>query len=287
MDSREIEERRLTLDDLAHFDDEMGIEFWYAREIQKFLGYTEWRNFEVAISRAKISADTTKRPDGDHFVEVNKMVSLGSGSSRQIRDYKLTRYACYLIAMNGDPRKEEIAFAQSYFALKTREQELIEERMTAIARIAARDGLTEAERVFSANMYERGVDSAGIGRVRSKGDRALFGGHSTASMKKRLGIKGRTPIADHLPAVTIAAKQLATELTNHNIEEHDLFGEQPITNEHVQNNEGVRELLGKRGIKPENLPPEEDVKKLRRRVDGDRKRLENEARGFPLHDGDE
>lgn len=281
MDSREIEKRRLTLDDLAHKDDEAGIEFWYAREIQKLLGYTEWRNFEVAVNRARASAEYSKEPDEDHFVEVDKMVRLGSGSMRRVRDYMLTRYACYLIAMNGDPRKEEVAFAQSYFALKTRKQELIEERMGAISRIAARDGLTGAEKVFSANMYERGVDSRGIARVRSKGDRALFGGNSTASMKKRLGIKDSTPVADHLPAVTIAAKQLATEMTNHNIEERDLYGEAPIADEHVQNNQGVRELLGRRGIKPEELPGEEDVKKLRRKVEGDKRKLERESKGFP------
>ena len=193
MDSKEIANRRLTLDDLAHYDEAAEVEFWYAREIQGFLGYKEWRNFETAIDRAVASINTTKRPGEHHFVMVNKMVDLGSGSKRKIKDYKLTRYACYLIAMNGDSRKEEIAFAQSYFALKTRKQELIEERMLAISRIAARDGLTEAERVFSANMYERGVDRTGIGRIRSKGDRALFGGHSTASMKKRIGIRDSAP----------------------------------------------------------------------------------------------
>lgn len=207
------------------------------------------------------------------------MIDIAKGAKRKVADYMLTRYACYLIAMNGDPRKEEIAFAQSYFALKTRETEVIGQRMQAIARLAARDGLTEAERLFSANMYERDVDSKGIGRIRSKGDKALFGGISTAGMKKRLGVTSG-PLADHLPAVTLAAKQLATELTNYNIEEKDLRGEEPITDEHVNNNLGVRGLLENRGVKPEDLLGEEDTKKLRRKAESDAKKLEKEARGF-------
>ena len=285
MERYDIEKRKLTLDDLAHTDAESGVEFWYARDIMGFLGYTQWRNFEAAVKKAMISAESSKTAGEHHFAGVSKMVELGSGSKRKVKDYKLTRYACYLIAQNGDPRKEEIAFAQSYFALQTRKQELIEERMRALARIAIRGQLTEAEKELSRIAYERGVDGAGFARIRSKGDAALFGGHTTADMKKRLGVKGSRPLADHLPSVTLAAKQLATEMTNHNVEDTDLRGEPSIAEEHVQNNTGVRDLLGRRGIRPEELPPEEDVRRIERRVTVETRRLEQEARGFPASEG--
>ena len=280
MEFTSIDKRRLTLDDLAQID-ENGVEFWYARDLQKLLGYAEWRNFELPIGRAQITLETTKAAGQHHFVGVNKMVELGSGAKRQVKDYKLTRYACYLIAMNGDPRKEEIAFAQAYFAVRTRASEVIEERMAVISRIAAREGLSEAEKLFSANMFERGVTDEGIARVRSKGDEALFGGHTTSDMKRRLGVPDRKPLADHLPRVTIAAKHLATELTNYNIEEQDMRGEEPITEEHVQNNSDVRDLLGRRGVVPENLPAEEDVRHLERKVRADERELERDG-GFPV-----
>ncbi|HIW75390.1 MULTISPECIES: DNA damage-inducible protein D [Gordonibacter] len=281
MEKTDIEKRRMTLDDLARIDEESGVEYWYARDIMGFLGYTKWQNFEAAVKKAMISAESSKTAGEHHFAGVSKMVELGSGSQRKVKDYKLTRYACYLIAQNGDPRKEEIAFAQSYFALQTRKQELIEERMAALSRIDIRERLSEAEKELSRNIYERGVDERGFARIRSKGDAALFGGNTTADMKKRLGVRETKPLADHLPAVTLAAKQLATEMTNHNVQEKDLQGEQPITEEHVDNNLGVRDLLGQRGIKPEELPPEEDVRKLQRRVASDERTLEKSSRGFP------
>ena len=209
------------------------------------------------------------------------MVVVGSGAKRNIKDYMLTRYACYLIAQNGDPRKEEIAFAQGYFAVQTRKQELIEERIALVERTEARERLREAEKRLSQNIYERGVDDAGFGRIRSKGDQALFGGYTTQQMKNRLGVKENRPLADFLPTLTIAAKNLATEMTNYNVEQKDLQGEKAITSEHVQNNRSVREMLGERGIKPENLPPAEDIKKLERRVKSHDKKIVKQSGQLP------
>ena len=280
MQSTAIGKRLLTLDELSHNED--GTEFWYAREIQEFLGYTEWRNFEVAIKRAIVSADTAERPARNHFVEVNKMVPLGSGSQRQVRDYKLTRYACYLIAMNGDTRKPEIAFAQSYVAVTTRKQELIEKRMGELQRLTARHSLAESEKALAAIAFERGVDDRGFARIKSRGDAALFGGNDTRAMKKRLGVSEKKPLADYLPDVTIAAKNLANSMTAHNVAENDLNGEAAICDEHVDNNLSVRETLVSRGIKPEELPAEEDTKKVERRVKADERRLKAGETGFAL-----
>ena len=248
-------------------------EFWYARDLQELLGYTEWRNFLKVIEKAKDSAQNVGASVQNHFVDVNKMVSIGSGAERPVEDVMLTRYACYLIAQNGNPRKEAIAFAQTYFAVQTRKQELIEERLRLQERLQARQKLTESETELSRNIYERGVDDQGFGRIRSSGDAALFGGNTTAQMKNKLAMPSNRPLADFLPTVTIAAKNLATEITNHNVRQNDLQGEPSITGEHVQNNTSVRNMLGERGIKPEELPPEEDIKKLERRVKSAEKKL--------------
>ena len=260
------------------------IEFWYVRDLMKLLGYEQWRNFENAISKAMESCKSAQIEVSDHFAEVSKMVMIGSGAERKLKDYMLTRYACYLIAQNGDPKKEEIAFAQSYFAVQTRKQELIEERISYIERTEARGRLRESEKRLSQNIYERGVDDAGFGRIRSRGDQALFGGKSTQEMKQLLGVKDSRPLADFLPTLTIAAKNLATEMTNYNVEEKDLQGENAISNEHVQNNSTVRNMLGTRGIKPEELPASEDIRKLERKVKSQEKKLASESGKLPSED---
>ena len=286
MDKKRIIQIKEQFDCVIHSDKASNIEFWYARELMHLLGYERWENFDKAISRAIDSCDTSGIDVSDHFREVTKMIETGKGAHRYVKDYMLTRYACYLIAQNGDPKKEEIAFAQSYFAVQTRKQELIEERISLIERTEARGRLRESEKRLSQNIYERGVDDAGFGRIRSKGDQALFGGHPTMDMKARLGVKDNRPLADFLPTLTIAAKNLATEMTNYNVEEKDLQGEKEITGEHVQNNLSVREMLGKRGIKPEDLPPSEDIKKLERRVKSQEKKLASQAGKLPDSDTD-
>lgn len=242
-----------------------GIEYWLARELQELLGYADWRNFLNAITKAKESCKTTNEAVLDHFVDINKTIPMPKGASKIVEDFMLTRYACYLIAQNGDPKKEQVAFAQSYFAIQTRKQELLEARIQLMERLQAREKLAATETELSKNIFERGVDNKGFANIRSRGDWALFGGNTTSEMKRKLGIKESRPLADFLPTITITAKQLATEITNFNVKKNDLKGEGNIAHEHVKNNQDIRGLLGKSGIKPEELPAEEDIKKLERR----------------------
>jgi DNA-damage-inducible protein D len=242
-----------------------GVEYWLARDLQELLGYSQWRNFLHTIEKAKESCENTAETVWDHFADISKTLAMPNGASKVVSDMMLTRYACYLIAQNGDPQKEQVAFAQSYFAFQTRKQELLEERIQLNERLQARDKLAVAESELSKIIFERGVDHKGFANIRSKGDLALFG-ISTIHMKKKLGIPSTRPLADFLPTITITAKQLATEITNFNVTQNDLNGEISITREHVKNNKDVRVLLGKSGIKPEQLPAAEDIKKLERRV---------------------
>jgi len=258
-------------EDYAHEID--GEEFWFARDLMGLLGYTKWENFAKVIDKAKISCQTSGHSISDHFPDVRKMVYIGSGAERPIDDIALTRYACYLIAQNGDPRKVEIAFAQTYFAVQTRRVELIEKRLAEQERLTARQKLSLSEKELSGLIFERIGDNSGFARIRSKGDAALFGGKSTQQMKGRLNVPDSRALADFLPTITIKAKDFAAEITNFNIRRDNLRHEGTITNEHVKNNLDVRKVLTDRGIKPEELPPAEDIKKLERRVKSEEKQI--------------
>src|SRR5690242_9415690 len=249
-----------------------GIECWSARELQGIFNYKEWRNFLKVIDKAKEACENSGADVANHFVESNKLVDLGSGSQREIEDIALTRYACYLVAQNGDAAKNEIAFAQTYFAVQTRKQEIIEQRLLDIARVTAREKLTKSEKKLSGIIYERGVDEKGFAIIRSKGDQALFGGFTTNDMKRKLQVPDARPLADFLPTLTIKAKDFATELTSHNVTEKDLKGEGAISKEHIDNNSAVRKMLIERGVKPEQLPPAADVKKSQRKLAGEEKK---------------
>jgi len=249
-----------------------GIECWSARELQVLLGYSKWENFEKVIQKAKDACRNAGEEVKDHFPEVRKMITLGKGAKNEIDDILLTRYACYLIAQNGDSRKEEIAFAQNYFAVQTRRAELVEQRLLEFERIKAREKLSQTEKQLSGILYERGVDSQGFAVIRSKGDQALFR-LNTQMLKRKMGVPDSRPVADFLPTISIKAKDLAAEMTGLNAQSKDLKGQINIEKEHVDNNLAVRNMLTQRGIVPENLPPAEDVKKLQRKLDGDEKKL--------------
>ena len=260
-----------TFEQYVHIEDDT--EYWLARELQDLLGYKKWENFSKVIEKAIIACENSGQAKEDHFLGVSKMVEMPKGGTKPIDEIMLSRYACYLIAQNGDPRKEQVAFAQSYFALQTRKQELLEKRINEIERVRARKKLSQTEKELSGILYERGVDNKGFARIRSKGDQALFGGMTANAMKYILSVPKNRPLADFLPTITIKAKDFANEITNFNVQKENMKGEQKITKEHVKNNAGVRKLLKDRGIIPEDLPAEEDIKKIERRLKSDDKKL--------------
>lgn len=256
-----------------------GVEYWSARELQHILGYSKWDNFKNVIDKAKKSCTQAEEEINNHFADFGKMVEIGSGAQKEIQDIALTRYACYLIAQNGDvTTKSEIAFAQTYFAVQTRKQELIEQRLLDIARVTAREKLSKSEKKLSGIIFEKGVNDKSFSIIRSKGDQALFGGRTTNDMKHILNIPDNRPLADFLPTLTIKAKDFATELTSHNIIEKNLTGDNQISKEHIENNLAVRKMLNDRGVIPENLPKAEDVKKVQRRLENEEKKILKEVK---------
>lgn len=249
-----------------------GIEFWLARDLQNLLGYEKWSNFLNVVEKAKISCQTNKQEPSYHFADAGKTIEMPKTAVREVDDIMLTRYACYLVAQNGDPRKEEIAFAQTYFALQTRKAELIEQKILEHERVQARHKLAKTEKELSQVIFQQTGSDKNFALIRSKGDQALFS-KTTAQMKDRWKIKADKPLADHMPTILLKAKDFATEITIFNAKENKMGNENQISNEHITNNKTVRETLISRGITPENLPPEDDIKKLERKLQGESKKI--------------
>ena len=284
MDKEIVVRLHSSFEEMVQIFPDTETEFWCARDLQMLLGYARWENFAKVIDKAITSCENAGFDPKDHFLGITKMVDLGSGAKREIDDIALTRYACYLIAQNGDPAKDPIAFAQTYFAVQTRKQEVVEKRLAEAERVSARKRLTKSEKELSGIIFDRLRDNESFGRIRSKGDRALFGGRTTQEMKEKLRVPANRPLADFLPTITIKAKDFANEITNFNINQNALRTESTITDEHIRNNREVRQLLVDRGIVPEALPPAEDVKKVERRLQSEQKKLPKRAKQLESHD---
>lgn len=276
MHKERIIELKNSFESIVEIED--NIEFWSARDLSKSLDYPNWHKFKNVLQKAMNACKNSGESIEDHFYQTVKMISLAKGAKRKIEDFVLTRYACYLIAQNGDSKKEEIAFAQTYFAVQTRKMEVLEERIKLIKRISTHKKLTNAEKELAENLFEKGVDQEGFQRIKEKGNAIFFGGNSTDDMKSRLKTPENRELEDFLPTVTLAGKLFSTELTSHNVKDKDLSGEEDITDEHETNNSGVRDLMLNRGIRVEDLPPEEDLKKLEKKVLRDGKRLPNKKK---------
>lgn len=255
-----------------------GVEFWFARDLQHLLGYEKWDNFQNVISKAKTACEISGQNISDHFAEVGKMVEIGSGAQKEIDDLMLTRFACYLTAQNGDPRKEQISFAQTYFAIQTRKAELIEQKMLASERVQARNKLAETEKELSHIIFEQTGGNQNFALIRSKGDQALFN-KTTQQMKNRWEIKNK-PLADFMPTILLKAKDFATEITIFNAKKNNMRSENKISSEHITNNKTVRNTLLSRGIVPENLSPEEDIKKIERKLKSEETKSLKKDKGF-------
>jgi DNA-damage-inducible protein D len=286
MDKEIVVRYHTSFEDMVRKFPDTGTEYWCARDLQMLLGYSQWRSFAAVIDKAITACQNAGYEPKDHFAHISKMVDLGSGAQRQIDDIALTRYACYLIAQNGDPAKEPIAFAQTYFAVQTRKQELIAKRLAETERLSARKRLTQSEKELSGIIFERLRENESFGRIRSKGDRALFGGKTTQDMKHKLRVPDGRPLADFLPTITIKAKDFAAEITRFNVDHRNLRTEDGITGEHVKNNQEVRKLLIDRGIVPESLPPAEDIRKVERRLKSDQKKLPKQVEPLDGREGD-
>ena len=264
-------------EDFTHITDN-GVEFWLARDLQKLLDYTQWRNFELVIEKAKTACNLSGQEVFDHFADVSKTIDMPKGATKEINDIMFTRYACYLIAQNGDSRKETIAFAQTYFAIQTRKAELIEQKLLEYERVLARQKLAKTEKELSQVIYEQTGGNENFALIRSKGDQAMFN-HTTAQMKIKWNIKNK-PLADYMPTILLKAKDFATEITIFNATQHQMQTENQISHEHITNNKTVRDTLISRGITPENLPPEEDVKKVERKLNSENKKSLKNNKGF-------